>query len=105
MRRASIFTLVCAAHLLAQGPSRESYRPIKLEKITSYPEVPVYVYELAGGQFCTMNTRLDAKEGSEIKIASDPHDWYVMDIDGKTYKCKYVAFGDGGVRAPEPKNK
>ena len=92
---------MCVANLLAQGPSRESYRPIKLEQITSYPEVPVYVYHLSGGQLCTMNTRLDAKEGSEIKIASDSHDWYVMDIDGKTYKCKYVVFGDGGVAPPK----
>ena len=89
---------------MAQGPSRESYRPIKVEKITSYPEVPVYVYFLSGGMDCTMNTRLDAKEGSEIKIASDLHDYYLMDSDGKTYKCKYVAFGDGGV-APPPQPK
>jgi hypothetical protein len=52
-----------------------------------------------------MNTRLDAKEGSAIKIASDPHDWYVMDSDGKTYKCKYVVFVDGAAPAPQPKNK
>jgi hypothetical protein len=52
-----------------------------------------------------MNTRLDAKAGSEIKIASDPHDWYVMDTDGKTYKCKYVAFADGFTSPPKPKNK
>jgi hypothetical protein len=101
--KASVLALVCVARLLAQGPARESYRPIKLEKITTYPEVPVYVYQLSGGLFCTMNTRLDAKEKSEIKIASDSHDWYVMDIDGQTYKCKYVVFGDGPAPAPQRK--
>ena len=94
---------MCAANLLAQGPSRQSYRPIKLEKITSYPEVPVYIYHLSGGLHCTMNTRLDAKEGSDIRYASDPHDYYVMDIDGNTYKCKYVGFSDGAMAAPKRK--
>ena len=97
--------MACVANLLAQGPAPEKYRPTKVEKITAYPEVPVYTYLLRGGLFCTMNARLDVKVGSEIKIAPDSHDWYVMDTDGKTYKCKYVVFGDGAAPAPQPKNK
>ena len=75
-----------------------------MEKITSYPEVPVYVYTLSGGMACTMNTRLDVKEGSQIKVAFYLHDWYVMDSESKTYKCKYVVFVDGAVRGI-PSNK
>jgi hypothetical protein len=103
--RASVFALVCVANLLAQGPAPEKYRPTKVEKITSYPEVPIYVYLVAGDLACTMNTRLNVKVGSEIKIASDLHDYYLMDGDGKTYKCKFVAFGERAAPAPQPKNK
>jgi len=52
-----------------------------------------------------MITLLKAKQGSEIKIASELRDDYVMDTDGKTYKCKYVVFVDGVAPAPPPKNK
>jgi hypothetical protein len=80
-----------------------------VEKIQSYPEVPVYVYRLSGGMSCTMNTRLDAKEGSEVKIALEGRGLslaaYLMDGLGKTYKCKYVVFGDGAVLKPPAKNK
>jgi hypothetical protein len=103
--RASVLALVFVANLLAQGPAPEKYRPTKLEKITSYPEVPVYVYLVAVDLACTMNTRLNAKEGSEIKFASDPPDYYLMDSDGKTYKCKFVVFGAPPPPLPQSKNK
>jgi hypothetical protein len=41
----------------AQGPAPEKYRPTKVEKITSYPEVPVYVYALSGGLHCMAMVR------------------------------------------------
>ncbi len=65
----------------------------------------MYTYQLSGGMFCTMNTRLHVNEGDEIKIASELHDYSLMDSDGKTYKCKYVAFADGGAISPQPKEK
>ena len=96
---------MCAASLFAQGPATERYHPVKLEKIDSHPQVPIYHYRLSGGQTCTMDAQLRANEGSEIKTAFDGHDWYIMDNDGKTYKCKFVIFVDGPPPIPKPTKK
>ena len=109
MIRASALVLGSAAILLAQGPPREQYETARVEKIQSYPDVPVYVYRLSGGMSCTMNTQLDVMEGSDIKIALEGRGsslaGYLMDSLGKTHKCKQVVFGDWAVRKREPKTK
>ena len=101
----TVFALACAASLLAQGPAREKYHPVKVEKIYSFPQFSLYVYLLSGGKQCEIKTRLYVKEGSEIKTASDGDDVYVMDSDGLGYECGIKAEADHAVPSQQPNKK
>ena len=105
MIRVTVFALACAASLLAQGPVREKYHPVKVEKIYSFPQVPLYVYLLSGGKQCEIKTRLYVTEGSEVKAASEEDDVYVMDSDGLVYRCGLKAEADHAVPRQQPNKK
>jgi len=97
--------LVIAASMVAQGPPLEKYFRVKVTKIVSDPEIPIYTYILNSSVACTMNTRLDVKEGSEVKLSSEDHSHFIMDSDGKTYKCKFFDNIDGPPPIPQTEKK
>jgi hypothetical protein len=98
-----VFALACAASLLAQRPAPEKYHTVKVEKVDNYPQVPVHVYLLSNGKQCVLKTRLYAKEGSDVRTASEGDDVHIMDIDGLTYRCGLRAVADNV--GPSPRRR
>jgi hypothetical protein len=92
--RAKVIFLFCSISLLAQAPSRESYRRGELIEIDLRPEISRYEYTLwngVGDAFAGVSTTsIPVRLRHKVKYAIQGRSLYIIDNSGNVHETSYV---------------
>ena len=100
MIKASVLALVSAVSILAQGTPPERHDSVKVTKIETS-----YFYTLSSGETAISDNAIDVKEGSEVTVLREGDSTYIVDSDGKKYKCRIFIADPAPLNPPSKKKK